>query len=529
LNSATRLIVPPLDPLPWPTLGGQVCDWIEAHLVHGPGDVLGEPATILDEIRLFLYRAYEVYPRGHELEGRRRFKRAALSRRKGFAKTEIAAWVAIAELDPTAPVRFDGWDAQGEPVGRPVRDPYIPMVAYTEEQTADLAYAAVYEILAHSPLADSYDIGLERITHATAPGKLVALASAPSARDGARTTFQHFDETHRFTSQRLKEAHATMLRNVPKRKAADPWTLETTTMYLPGENSVAEGTHRHALAIVAEDTADPRLLFDHRQASEGHDLSRPRSLRVAITEASGDAIDYTDVEAVAAQFHDPQADLADLCRYWLNQLVKGVRRWLAPDAWERLADPSRVVEADTEIVLGFDGSYARDSTALIGATVEERPHIFVIGLWEKPLRASDGWRVSALDVESAVAEAMETWKVVELAPDPPGWVHQLEEWEATYGDVVVRFETKQPSRMGPAVDAAEQAIRDGTLSHDGNPRLAVHVANCVPVQRAGYTVVTKAATDSPDKIDAAVGFIVAHHRASWWATHPRGGGVLYVF
>src|SRR4051794_34320316 len=110
-----------MDAEPWPSLGGEVCDWIEAHLVHGPGDMRGRPVVLTEEFRLFIFRAYEVYPRGHELEGRRRFKRAVLSRRKGAAKTELAALLAIAEMDPTGPVRCDGFRKQaGEwmPVGR---------------------------------------------------------------------------------------------------------------------------------------------------------------------------------------------------------------------------------------------------------------------------------------------------------------------------------------------------------------------------------------------------------------------------
>jgi hypothetical protein len=38
-----------------------------------------------------------------------------LSRAKGRAKTEIAGWLVCAEA--FGPVRFDGWDADGQPVG----------------------------------------------------------------------------------------------------------------------------------------------------------------------------------------------------------------------------------------------------------------------------------------------------------------------------------------------------------------------------------------------------------------------------
>jgi hypothetical protein len=45
----------------------------------------------------------------------------------------------------------------------PVTDPYIPLVAYTEEQSDELAYGALRVILDESPLRDDFDIGLERI------------------------------------------------------------------------------------------------------------------------------------------------------------------------------------------------------------------------------------------------------------------------------------------------------------------------------------------------------------------------------
>jgi hypothetical protein len=42
-----------------------------------------------------------------------------------------------------------------------------------------------------------------------------------------------------------------MLENIPKRLDADAWSLETTTMYEPGEESIAEASHLYALAILA--------------------------------------------------------------------------------------------------------------------------------------------------------------------------------------------------------------------------------------------------------------------------------------
>jgi hypothetical protein len=446
------------------------------------------------------------------------------SRRKGVGKTEDAAILAICEMDPTAPVRCDGWDANGDPVGRPVRDPYIPMVAVTEEQTEDLAYAAVREILEHCELGESYDIGLERIRHLNAPGQIQALASSPNARDGARTTFQHFDETHLFVLDRLKQAHSTMLRNIPKRFASDAWSLETTTAYEPGEDSIAEGSHLFALAIQQGRANDATLLYDHRQADIKWDLKKSRDLREAIKEASGDAFTFTDVEAIIGLFHDPQESEANFRRYWLNQPTAGDKKWLAPEVIAALVDPDKRVPDGVEGVLSFDGSYTRDSTALLFTTIEDVPHTIVLGSWEKPLKAQN-WRVSHLDVEAAIDDAMQRFTVRELAPDPFGWHADVERWEEKYGEVVVRFETNQPRRMGPACSDFEQAARDTAkgdrkISIEDSEPLRRHLGNCVTVKRAGYELVTKKSQDSPDKIDLAVGAIVGVHRALFHHSHP---------
>lgn len=516
--SDSRLLVPEEDPEPWPTLGEQVCEWMEAHLVHGPGDVLGQPFRLLDEYALFLYKVYEVFPHGHREAGRRRWKRAVLSRRKGMAKTELGAAIAIAEMDPTSPVRCVGWRkvrSSWVPVGGPVRDPYIPIVAYTEEQADELGYWSAHEMLSHCELGNAYDIGLERIQHRSEPGRMQALAAAPSARDGARTTFQWFDETHLYVSDRHHRVHSTMQRNIPKRIKADAWTLETTTMYDPAEGSVAQAAHNYALDIAAGRIKDPRMLFDHRAASKAHDLSTRRGLRAAIVEASGDAIEFTDVGAVIALHDDPQTDEASFRRYWLNQRVKGSTRWLNGDMIRARGRKRRIREG-SRIVVGFDGSYNRDSTALVGCTVEAHPHLFVLGKWLRPADARPTWRVSRNDVVERVEWVMEHFDVAELAPDPHGWGREIEDWEQAYEGTVVVFNTDQFSRMGPAADDFTQGLVDEEFTIEPDEDLFQHFENCVPVDRRGYTVPTKSEPDSPDKIDLAVASVVAYHRARWW-------------
>jgi poly(3-hydroxybutyrate) depolymerase len=57
--------------------------------------------------------------------------------------------------------------------------------------------------------------------------------------------------------------------------------------------------------------------------------------------------------------------------------------WIAGADWKACEHP-RTVEPGTRVVLGFDGSVGDDATALVACTVEERPHVWPLGVWEKP-------------------------------------------------------------------------------------------------------------------------------------------------
>ena len=509
----STLVVPELD-LSYPTLGPQVCDWIEAYLVYGPGDLRGTPYRLDDEKRALVYRMYEVYPQGTPNAGRRRFKRCAISLRKGSAKTEFAAAIAAAELHASAPVRCDGFDADGEPVGVGVRDPYIPMVAYTEEQSEDLAYAALYVMIGEGPLANDFDIGLARIMRKDGNGKAVPLASAPDSRDGARTTFQHFDETHRFTLPRLRQAHQTMIANLPKRKIADAWALETTTAPAPGEGSVAEHTMAYARQVHSGVISDSRLFFFHRQANDKHDLTTDDGVRAAVLEASGPVAEWSDVDAIVEQWRDPSSDRTYLERVWLNRVVRGAERAFDAEQWRKLAAPRTVAERST-VVLGFDGSRRNDATSLVAVEVATG-YVWPLRTWQRPYNV-DEWEVPVAEVDTAVADAFRRYNVWRLYADPPYWETYIAKWSGEYGaERIVEWWTNRQRAMAYAVRAFVQAIAAGELTHSGDVLLAEHIGNAVRrplaiVDEDGKPlwVIQKERPDSPAKIDAGMAAILA--------------------
>lgn len=522
----TQLVVPPFEHEPWPTLGPGVCEAIEDNLVFGPGDLRGERAVLDDEQRALVYRMYEVHPKDTQREGKRRFQRVALSLRKGLRKTELAAWIAAVELHPEAPVRFDGWRREGGtwvPVGRPVTDPYIPMLAYTEDQSEELGYGALYAILSHSSCAwvDDFDIGLERIMRRDGMGKAVALANAPDQADGDRTTFQHKDETHRWVLPRHRETDRVTRANLLKRPIADPWELETTTMYAPGESSVAESTNDYARKIVSGEAHNSRLFYFHRQASDGHDLATPEGLTAAIEEASGIATDWSDIEGIAAQWYEPDADKNFLRRVWLNQPVVSQEKAFDALAWGRDKSPGYMVAAKAQITLGFDGSRTNDATALV-ATEVQTGYQWPLGIWERPLDVSK-WEVDEEAVDAAVALAFSRYTVVRMLGDPPYWQTNLAGWARRYGeDVVLKFETLQQLRMSRAVQAYASAIANGDVSHSDNAQFNAHVGNAHrryigsrDEDDKPLWVIQKERPGSPHKIDAAMAGCLSWEARLW--------------
>ncbi len=528
----TVLMVPPPDAEPWPTLGGEVCAFIESQLCHGPGDLLGENVTLNDEQRGWIYRMYEVYPESVERRkrqvivntpnaqaGKRRFQRCALSLRKGSSKTEFAAWIAAAELHQDGPVRCAGFTTRKGvrvPVPRAVTDPYIPMISYTEEQTEELAYGALRRILEKCSIGADFDIGLERIMRLTGDGKAEAVSASPNARDGARTTWQHGDETHRFTLDSLKRAWTVMLANLSKRPIADPWALETTTAPEPGMNSVAESTMLRAQEIA--DTPEgkrSRLFFFHREASAQHDLETEDGLKAAIVEASGPYIGkWTPVDTIAEQFRAPDADRAYLERVWLNRPVQASGVAFNVQQWRDLANPDFVPPPHTAITLGFDGSRYDDATALI-ATAVDSGFQWPLGIWMHD--GTPNWEVPVAEVDGAVADAFERYYVLRMYCDPPKWETWVAAWSSRYGKThVMEWWTNRRKPMAYALRSFNNALQAGEISHNGDATLTTHLANArrlytnlVDEQGARLWILRKERPDSPNKIDGAMGAVLS--------------------
>jgi phage terminase large subunit-like protein len=201
----------------------------------------------------------------------------------------------------------------------------------------------------------------------------------------------------------------------------------------------------------------------------------------------------------------------------LGQWVTGVESWLPFGAWDTCA-VRRSVQPRERVVLAFDGSASGDSTALVGCTLDG--HLWVEGLWENP--GDPRWRVPREQVSDAVDVAFARYDVVELACDPWGWRSEIEAWASRHGERrVLEWNTAHAQRMAPATDRLYQAVATKAVTHDGDSRLAAHIAHCIAKRTPMGDLVSKDKRGSPRKIDAAVAAIVAFDRAAWHQTRNR--------
>ncbi len=447
-----------------PSLVHGVLDWWQDYLSIPSGPHWGEPFVPTREQATYAAKWYR-------LDGRGRFvhRRAAKREAKGKGKSPEAAALALVEF--SGPVVFDGWDADGEPVGRPHPSPWVQVAACSEDQAGN-TYSALFEMLRDSPALDEFgiDLGLTRVHRKGGPGRIEAVTASAGSREGQPVTFAVLDETHYWLPNNGgRRLAATIRRNVAKMSGR---TVETTNAFLPGEGSVAEETHK------AAEKGEAGLLYQATEAPWVEDLSDKRALKKALKIAYGDST-WVDLDRIVAECNDPATDPSDARRFYLNQLVKGAEQAIDPRTWADLSDAGRVVADGEQIAAGFDGSISDDATALVGCTRDG--HLFNIEVWQRPPGAPHGWRIPRAEVHDAILRARERWNLGRLYCDPAKWWSEIEEWAETFGEdrkgdpIVVMFDTNQPRRMAPACDRFTTAIAEGSLSHDGASVLSAHV------------------------------------------------------
>lgn len=511
------------------TLGPAVVRWVEDGLVHGPGDVQGQPVRLDDEQVRFVLRAYELDERG-----KRVVRRAVFSRPKGRAKSELAGMLVCAEA--LGPVRFRGWGHDGRPLGGPVQAPYIPCVA-TETDQAGQVYAHVEFMLREGAVAGTagLDVGLTR-TFLPNGGMVRPISAKAASKEGGRETFAVFDETHLFTTEELRRLHATIRRNLAKRKTAEPWSLETSTMYAPGEESVAETSHAYAETVAAGKIDDPGFLFDHRQAPDGFDFADDEQLRAALAYVYGAAAEWMDIDRLVLEARDPQTEQSDFVRYFLNRPTRRAKKqWIRPEQWAALADPSSRIPPGATACLGLDGSRTYDTTVVATASraddgrIDVEARVFSVRQAAPHHVLHEGGQINFDDVEGFTIDRFDLFDVSAAAYDPRYLDRSAELLDARLDDAAIVAVEPSSRVMREALMAFERGVVDGTVRHEGDPVIAQHV-DWAGVERGESDEIRRVfKLDRSRPIDAVIALALAYWLITADIVQPRVKHVAFSF
>lgn len=280
-----------------------------------------------------------------------------------------------------------------------------------------------------------------------------------------------------------------------------------------GRDSLCYGLYKHGVQVAQGELEDPTFFFAWWEPKAGADADH-RDPKVWAEANPG----LDDICAVA-DFHAklPRTPEAEFRTKRTNVWVAGSTAALPHGAWDRCAEADRKLLDDTRWVLMGDGSWSGDSTGFLAIAVDERPHLTVVDLWEKPDGTND-WRVPVADVEASVRQACRDRQVVEVGMDPYRWQRSMQVLEDE-GLPMVEFPMGSVQRMVAAWKLFYDLVLDRGLTHDGDPRLARHIEAMVLKIDAKGARPTKESKMATRHIDLGVCAVAGSERALWHATN----------
>lgn len=462
----------PEEPGEYPTLGYLVGEFIEASCAIPDGDYRGEPYLLTDEMWRFLLEFYRINPKTKRNKSGEwtlpfvYFRGAQLVRPQKWGKGPLSAAVVCAEAE--GPVLFDGWDANGEPVGRPWATPWIQVTAASEDQTDNVWRALVPMIEESSLKADIPDTGETRINLAGG-GKIEPVTAAHRSRLGQRITHAVQDESHSW----WKANGGRKLADNQRRNLAgmNGRFMETSNAWDPTEASVAQDTAELDEPGVYRDDVDPpdELRFDNKK-------ERAKILKIVYGDSWWVDLDRIEAECVALM----KRDAAQAERFFGNRKQAQTGAPINLKKWGVCRDKGStiVVPRRNLITVGVDGARFEDALGIV-ATDVELAHQWVLGVWEKPANAPDDYEHDFDEADGVMLEAFEMFDVWRVYIDPQYIDLLYDRWHGRWPNKIHKWYANRPTQAAWMVRNYIEAIHAGdlTIRDDEKERFTKHVKN----------------------------------------------------
>ena len=379
-----------------------------------------------------------------------------------------------------------------------------------EKEQARITFGDARKIIEREPeLAAMCNI-YKDVIEVPSTGSIWRVLSAEAySKEGLNASAVIFDEVHALQDRTMWDV---MQLSMASRK--QPIMLATTTCGVKsdssGQDSTAYQLYQYGQRVARGEIVDPSFFMAWWEAPLDAD-HREESTWMLANPGYNDLNSKSDFESMVKR--TPEAEFrTKRCNQW----VSSKNAWLPAGVWETLYENIEV-SVDAEIVLGVDGSFSGDTTAIVGVTIpkgDEKPHVFLVKAWEKQPNDSAEWRVDTVEVEETIKMFCQQYRnVKEVAFDPFRWQRSMAVLQ-DFGLPIVEWPSTSARRMIPACQKVFDSVTEGTLTHDNDPLLARHLDNCVlKIDNLGARIV-KESRNSNRRIDAAVAFVIAYDRAT---------------
>jgi phage terminase large subunit-like protein len=330
------------------------------------------------------------------------------------------------------------------------------------------------------------------------------LSAEAYTKEGLNPHLVLFDEVHAQPSRDLWD-----VMSLAMGARVEPLLVGITTagarFDASGRDSLCFKLYEHGKRVASGEVVDPSFFMAWWEPTDPNADHRLPATWLEGNPGFGDLVAAEDFAASVVK--TPEAEYrTKRCNQW----VTSSETWLPHGAWDAIEDV-RDIPDGAKVVLGFDGSFNGDCTALVAVSVEETPHIQVVEAWERPADETD-WQVPILDVEDIIRDACRRWQVAEIACDPFRWARTYQVLEGE-GLPIVEF-PQSPARMTPATTRFYEAVMNSSITQSGDKRLARHVDNAVLKADSRGTRIYKEHKYSTRRIDLAVAAVMALDRAA---------------
>ena len=524
-----------LDFDPLHTLGFVVTDWIEAHCRVPGGVYEGEPLTFNGWQLFCTVNHYRVKP-GAIADPRRllapfHYRRSIVVGPQKCGKSPWGAGMLLAEA--VGPSTFVGWAVEGdeyrcedhgcgcgwvyayqpgEAMGAPRRKSMLGLLAYAESQTQNV-YEPLQTMIHSGSLREFVHVreGFIRLPNR---GKIIPLSAAAKSKLGQPLTGGLGDESGLYTARnKVLDTWQTMRRGIA---AMQGRTVELTNPWDPMENSAAQQAFESRQTDIFRYYRKPPADLSYKNKRDRHKIH-------AHVYADSPWVDPETIDAEAAELVETDPTQAE--RFFGNRLVQGLGSYMPEKIWDASKDADRIVQPGERIALGFDGSRSGDWTTLRAETADGHRFTPTYGPDSRPTFWNpDEWdgRIPRGEVNAAVAEIFERYRVARMYVDPRHWETQADQWATEHGDdVVVTWPTNQIGRMFDALVRFLEDSAEKVTTHDGDPTMKLHALAARKVAKPGDKYILGKPAET-QKIDLLMADVLAHEaaadmRAEGWA------------